>query len=398
VSDLFVAYRNELGRIFTLRPVFSVIVLASLIYAAVYPQPYLNEALSNVPMALVDLDRTTSSRDLARRLDATSDVAVAMVLPDLANAQRAVYERAAFGILVIPQHFERDLLHGRASPIALYADASYFLIYQRVSGAVSAVARAFGAEIEINRLIGIGVDAPTASAAADPLVLTAVPLFNPQGGYGTYLLPAALVLILQQTLLIGVGLLGTLSTAQVHASNSASRTSSASATVSGKLLAYLTVEVAIVPFYLLGLPYLYGLPRLGSVTTILGFALPFVLSVGALGVLVAALFRKPLVVQLVFAPVGLPVFFLAGFAWPTETIPESIRLIAKLLPSTSAIDGLVKIGQLGASLSDVRGEFLTLWGLAAFYGCVAILLERRKSRAIPRARYRSTIPSTVFRI
>ena len=41
---------------------------------------------------------------------------------------------------MIPQNFERDLLHGRASPIALYADASYFLMYQRVSGGVVAVA------------------------------------------------------------------------------------------------------------------------------------------------------------------------------------------------------------------------------------------------------------------
>ena len=48
------------------------------------------------------------------------------------------------------------------------------------------------------------------------------------------------------------------------------------------------------------------------------------------------------------------------------------------MPSTSAIDGFVKIGQLGAPLSDVRSQLFTLWGLAAFYGAVAVVLEMRK--------------------
>ena len=85
---------------------------------------------------LVDRDGTQSSRDFARRVDATPDVAITEELPDVASAEREVYARRVGGILVIPQYFERELLHGRPSPVALYADASYFLIYQRVAGAV----------------------------------------------------------------------------------------------------------------------------------------------------------------------------------------------------------------------------------------------------------------------
>jgi ABC-2 type transport system permease protein len=203
-------FRDELRRIFTLRPVFSVLVIGSAFYAAFYPQPYLNEALRNVPVAVVDVDGTSTSRELARLVDATPDIAVTMVLPDLVSAEREVYARNIFGIVVIPKNFERDLLHGRASPIALYADASYFLMYQRMSGGVIAVARTLGVEVETARLIGIGVDPALAAAATDPLQLTAVPLFNPQGGYATYVLPGAFVLLLQQILLMGVGLLGTL--------------------------------------------------------------------------------------------------------------------------------------------------------------------------------------------
>lgn len=378
MSAVLAVARQEFHRIFALRPAFSVLVLAILIYAVLYPQPYLNEALRDVPIAVVDQDGSVASREFARRVDATPDVAVAMVLPDVPSAEREVLARRIHGILVIPFDFERDLLHGRPSPVALYADAGYFLMYQRLSGGVAAVAQGFGAEVEAARLVAIGVDPVVAAAAADPMPLTAVTLFNPQGGYATYVLPAAFVLILQQTLLIGVGLLGTSAEGQ---GGGRAATAGAFATVAGKLLAYLALEAVIVPFYLIALPYLYGLPRLGGAGAVLLMALPFVLAVSGLGLVVSALLRRALAVQLTCAAIGLPFFFLAGFAWPVEAIPEAVRRVATLVPSTAAIDGLVRLSQLGASLGDVRGRFLTLWALALLYGGIAVLLEARRRRA-----------------
>lgn len=282
-------------------------------------------------------------------------------------------ERTVSGILLIPGNFERDLLHGRPSPVALYADASYFLIYQRIAGAVSAVARTLGSEVESARLVGAGVDPALAGAVVDPMPLTAVPLFNPQGGYATYLLPAAFILILQQLLLIGTSLLGTIPDPDRPSAG-------ALATVTGKYIAYLVPAALILPFYLIALPYLYGIPRLGSPATILLFALPFVLAVCGLGLIAPAVFRTPLAVQLAAAAVGLPFFFLAGFSWPQESMPDAVRLVARLLPSTSAIDGLVRVAQLGAPLSEVAEPFLTLWALAGLYGAIAVALAARRGR------------------
>lgn len=379
MTPILAVCKEELGRILTLKPVRSVLIIAMLVYAVFYPQPYLNEALRDVPIALVDQDGSTASRDFARRLDASPDVTVAINLPDLPSAERAIFTRDLYGILVIPRDFEQELLHGRASPVALYADASYFLMYQRIAGGVSAVARTLGAEVETARLVAIGVDPALAGAAVDPLPLTAVPLFNPQSGYATYLLPAALVLILQQLLLIGTGLLGTLP--RPHPGVAAGP----AARVGGRLLAYLCLQALVVPFYLVVLPWLYGIPRLGSPLLILIVAAPFVLAVGSLGQVVAGLFRQSLLVQLAATSIGLPFFFLAGFAWPGEAMPAPLRLLAELVPSTSAIEALVAVGQLGAGLADVRMPFLVLWGLAGFYGLVAVVMEHRRDSQRPNA-------------
>jgi ABC-2 type transport system permease protein len=131
------------------------------------------------------------------------------------------------------------------------------------------------------------------------------------------------------------------------------------------------------PLYLIVLPYMYGLPRLGGIGPILIFAIPFVLSVAGLGFVVAGIFRKSVRVQLILGAAGLPLFMVAGFSWPREAIPPVIKLVSHVVPSTSAIDGFVKLSQLGAPFSAVTSEFLTLWVLAIFYNLVALLLVPR---------------------
>ena len=88
-------FSQEFRRIFAMRPVFSVLVIGSAFYAIFYPQPYLNEALRNVPIAVVDVDGTTTSRELARLVDATPDIAVTMVMP-ISSAPSARSMRARF--------------------------------------------------------------------------------------------------------------------------------------------------------------------------------------------------------------------------------------------------------------------------------------------------------------
>lgn len=379
MSGILTAYRHELDRIFALKAIFSTLFVAALIYAVYYPQPYRNEALRDVPIAVVDLDGTTASRELARRLDASSDVAVAMALPDLAAAEREVFKRTLSGAVVIPLHFERDLLHGRASPISLYSDASYFLINTRIAGAVNTVARAYGAEVETARLIGLGIDPAVAASATSPMPLVSIPLFNPQGGYATYVLPGAFTIIMQQTLLIAVCLLATIAGMPGVAGQSVPDVGPV-ATVLGKLAAYLTVAAITVPFYCIVLPYFYNIPRLGALGTIALFALPFVLSVSALGMVIGLMLRSPLTVQLTAAALGLPLFFLSGFSWPIEAVPPALRALAQLIPGSMAITGLTQVIEMGASISDVRNQFLGLWALAGGYILLAIILQSRRER------------------
>lgn len=142
------------------------------------------------------------------------------------------------------------------------------------------------------------------------------------------------------------------------------------------------------------LPYLYGLPRLGGILPILIFAVPFVFSVAGLGFVVAGIFRRPVSVQLILAAAGLPLFMVARFSWPSEAIPPVIRAVSYLVPSTSAIDGFVKLSQLGAPLSAVNSEFVTLWALAFLYNFVALLQTAYGGKRLDPVPSESTLPAS----
>jgi len=366
MSDILTALRAELRGIFADRQVRLILLAALVIYALIYPFPYRAELLRDVPVVLIDLDRSSSSAELARRVNASEAVWLRHDAPDMIAAIRLVQERRAYGVLLIPEGFERALLRGVQSPVALYADASYFLMYQRVMQGAAVPLRQLGVEVEMGRLIAQGSAPNVALAQVSPAAQVEVPLFNPAAGYATYVLPAAFVLILQQTMLMGLALVAT-RRGRGHG-HPVWR-------VLGRMGAWILLYALLLPVYLIVLPAIYGLPNLGSPVAVLLLGLPFVLATGLLAQCVAALFRRGEVVQVVLLAVGLPFFFLSGFAWPVEAIPAHLNWFAQIIPSTAAIDGLVRVGQMGASLPEISHRLWQLWGLVGIFATVAICLE-----------------------
>ena len=377
MTAVLVVWRDTLWQIFTYRPALMVMVLSLVIYGLLYPQPYLAETLRDIPVALVDQDGSVSSRELTRRLGATEAVQIAGIFPDLAAAEQALFARRVHGVVYIPQGFERDMLRGGATTLALYADASYFLMYQQLSTGVNTVARGLGAEVEMGRLVAQGVAPTNALAKVDPLPLVLVPLFNPQGGYASYLLPAAFVLILQQTLMMGVGLLATRREPPAQAADVTG--GNGWRNLLGQTLAYVSLYAFLIPLFLQGVPGWYGLPALGSLGMLLWVALPFVLAAAFLGLLIAAWLKRGELVQLVLLGIGLPFFFLSGFAWPSDAMPGWIVFLAQWVPSTPAIDALVRVTQMGATMTDVVWQVLQLWGLALSYGVLLVMIQSRRA-------------------
>lgn len=359
----------ELHRIFSDRGALLLLAGAVVFYSLVYPLPYRPQVAKEMPIAAVDLDRSALSRRLVRMADATELVAVRKRTTDWKEAEREVREGRAAGVLLVPKQFERKLLRGERPTLEILADAAYLLVYRQVLTALVQTAATFSAGVEIRRLRASGV--PGAAAAMvrrDPLPLAQRPLFNPSTGYATYVVPAVLLLILQQTLLIGIGLLA--GTAREQAEEPAGADQdlwSRGCAVLGRAAAYFILYCVHCVFYFGILTRLYRFPHRGDPLTLLTFLVPFLLSVVFLGLALSNLFKHRETAMQTLLFTSLPAVFLAGFSWPREAIPKGLRLAAHLLPSTAAIPGLLRIQQMGASLGQVRTDWFVLWGLCALY-------------------------------
>lgn len=377
-AGLIGAFRGEYARILADRGLFSLIVLAPIIYGVFYPQPYLGQLVRDIPVALVDDDRTDISRTLIENLDADEAISVTRQAATLAEARAALERREVFGIVGIPEGTAREVLKGNAARVPAFVDSAYFLLYNRVLQGIADATGKTSSDLLSGGARGDGSLSRATLAASAPATILIEPLFNPTGGYGSYIVPAAFVLILQQTLLMGAATAGGLAFERGGAA--ALRRRSGARAVVGQALAHLALALPGCVLYLVLLPRIYGFAASGRLLDLTAVALPFILAVSFLGQFFGAFFRRRETAMLLIIALSLPLFFLVGVAWPQEAIPEVMRRASVVFPSTFGIDGLVRINQMGASLADVSADWRGLWILALLYAALATVAGRLSAR------------------
>jgi ABC-2 type transport system permease protein len=371
------AFMAEWRRVLGTRSAFSLLFLAPLVYGVYYPQPYLNQILRKLPIAVVDDDLSGLSRQIVETLDASGALSVAVRARTLAEARTAIDRGKALAAVEIPADTERDLLKGITAHIPIYADATYLFIFRSTASGIATAIGALTSDLVSRgaRSDGSLVKAKLASLSPSDILLQ--PIFNPVGGYASYVVPAAFVLILQQTLLIGAAML----TGAALANGGGTF-----AGVFGRGIAHLTIYLPALALYLVVLPRFYGFSTLGHLPQLFALATVFLLATSFLGQAIGAWFTRPENATLLLLATSLPQFFTAGFAWPREAIPGAAIALGRLFPADHAIDGLVRINQLGASIWEVERDWLGLWCLALAYFALAVISAFAAKRGRAHAR------------
>src|SRR5215467_6360957 len=145
------------------------------------------------------------------------------------------------------------------------------------------------------------------------------------------------------------------------------------ASVPGRGVAHLTIFAPVLALYFIVLPRFYGFSTLGHPLQLFVLASLFILATSFMGQAVGAWFKRPDTPMLIFLATSLPQFFLTGFSWPREAIPGPVLAAGRIFPSDLAIDGIVRINQLGATLWDVAHAWRGLWLLAIGYFVLAVI-------------------------
>lgn len=378
--------RNEFRTIFTDAGVVLILVLALIIYATVYSMAYGAQVLRNVPIGVVDECRTPTSRSLIETFNAGPNTYVAYNPTSMEEAKDLFFKRKIYGVVYIPSDYEEKLLGGLQANVAIYADASYFLMYRQVFQEVVTSIGATGAMVEFQRLIAKGANLPQAQATTQPVIYQSHNLFNPYLGYGTFVMPAIIMVIIQQTMLIGIGMIGGtwrefgLYRKLIPANCKRMYTLPI---VLGKALVYISIY-AVTLLYIMTVHYkLFHYPSNGSTEAVVGLLVPYLLACIMLGIAISTLFRYREQSLLLLFWTSIPILLLSGASFPREAIPEWLYTLGQVFPSSSGVNAFIRIRTMGASLRDVMPELRILWAQVFVYGglaCIGIhvILTRQK--------------------
>ncbi|SFN37562.1 ABC transporter permease [Variovorax sp. OV329] len=371
MSDVLKGLRQTLHAVFTTRPALIILVLAGFLYGFYYPAAYQHQVATRLPIALVDLDQSPASRKITERLLATPQLRLVEQLGDFESARTLLEKRQVDGLVLIPANFERGVLSGtRPDAVAFYLNGAYIV-------RVSAIGE--GLQAALQDAVAQALEAPARALGIrklTPVQLIVHPLFNTREGYGSYVVPGVAVVIVHQTLFMGIVLL------MGERRRLGQRFASAGELL-GSGLAFVLIGLMTALFYFGFVFWFQDYPRAGGFGAMLLGALLFVAATVAFALFIGSFFdRGERSAQFLAASSAL-VFFLSGVPWPFAAMPAPLAALAQLLPSTSGVQALVKINQMDAQLRDVLPELGTLAALLAVYGALALrrYLKRPAVRA-----------------
>ena len=370
---------NELRVIIKDKGIMIFILFVPLAYPLLYSYVYTNEVVRDVPVAVVNDCDNAMTRDILRKIDASPDVKIISACNNMDEALQLVREQKAYGIIHIPESFARDIYNGDQTSIGVFCDMSSMLYYKAILLTATNVSLDVNKDIKVEHHLTASNDREE-EIIKTPIEYDYVALYNPQSGFAAFLIPPVLMLIIQQTLLLGIGMSAGNTREHYHGSfvpfNHYYK--SPLHIVVGKTLFYFTLYVLLGIYMFTFVTQSFCLPQLGDYGTYLAFLTPYLLACIFFAMVLSTLIYRREDCIMLFVFLSVPLLFLSGISWPGAAMPEFWKYISWIFPSTFGLNGYVRIQGMGAMLSDVSFEYYGLWIQAGVYFILACLLYYRQ--------------------
>jgi ABC-2 type transport system permease protein len=376
--DIYYVWINELKVVFKDPAVILLFFIVPLAYPVLYSFIYNNEVAHEVKVVVVDDSHSALSREFKRKVDATADVKVVGYATDMEDAREALRRKDAYGIIYIPGDFSRKINTQQQTSVSLYADMSSLLFYKAIMLSATEVSLDMGADI---RVAEMGAGSQEEEATTRQTVESEwVVLYNTQNGFASFLVPAILILIIQQTMILGIAtIVGTHNDKKrftIASHTSEGKNVGALKLTIGKAFCYASLYMLISVWVLRVVPYIFKFPQIGDPLTIGAFLMPYLLAATFFSMTLSYFCSQREFGMLLFVFTSVIFIFISGISWPWTAIPAPIQSIAYIIPSTPGIHGFIKINTMGATLRDVWPEYITLWIHSAVYCLTAVLMYK----------------------
>lgn len=365
IKQLFV---RELKIIFNDHSILLTILGAPILYFFFLGTIYLNKDANQIPVAIVDLDHSELSRTMIRFIESEQKVVIVDMPADYQGGVESLYKMNCAGFLFIPKGTEKAVRKGEQATMKLFLNNTRFLPSNGLNAAIQGVALTIDAGIRIKYFMVEGNHPEHAMELALPLKVDLRPIYNPTNNYGDFLLPGLFLLIIQQTLLIGLGE----SMAEEKLGKSFFEKYSLTQLLYGKSSFYaLLYSFYFVFFYAVLIPF-FNLDMNGKYSLIIPFSALFLFTIILYTLFVSSFFKKPQDYMEIMAFTSYPIFLVTGFSWPVNEMPIFMQWISYLNPASAFFNGTQRIIVMGGQLEHLLPEIIQLLVLFTL-GSIAVV-------------------------
>lgn len=376
---------KTLRSIFTDSGVLLLAIIVPLVYPLLYSWIYTNEVTREVPVCVVDHSGSASSRNFIRLMDGTPDLQVAAQCADMKEAERMLAEQKAYGIIYFPTDFATKTNRMEQSFISVYVDMSFMLYYKTIYMTLTNLNLQENTKIQL-KLAQNKTDREDQLQAAS-IKIEEHSLFNTTGGYGNFLLQAVIVLIIQQTLILGISMragwnrqlrdLGGRKRdgASIYMHKKENTYHNILKDFWGIFLSYGAVYLVMATYVLLVTPRIFGFAQRISFHDFCVLLVPMLFAMLGFAMAISTIFkrREDCMICVVFS--SLPMLFLVGVSWPEASIPQFWEYVAWFIPGTPAARAFVRLNEMGNTLQSVYPYLAALIVQGLFYILIYFLRQ-----------------------
>lgn len=348
------------------RPMWLMLLLSLCLMSMVY----MNHSVWDLPIGVIDMDHSPASRLAIREINATPKVK-ARLYDNLPEALHDLGLRRLFAVLLMPQDMEQKMLAGKQVSIPVYGDATNRLANGQIQLDVTAAYQQVLNHYNVQLMMQQGFSAHQAEVILTPAIGQAVDVFNPGISFAAIVFPGLLVMLLQHSLLIA--------SVRVNISLRSQGAPPLAMTL-GALSALLPVWLFL-SVVLFGLwPWVLGYRQTAPLAELVILTLPFQLAVLGLAKLLTECIREVERIYLSLSFITTPVYYLSGTIWPVQSMPDWVRTISMMLPSTWGTRMIAGVNQMGLPAAEIWQDVIMLLVMGAVYATAGFLVAKLRER------------------
>jgi len=288
---------------------------------------------SRIPIAVVDLDNTTTSRTLVRQLDAFEKTDIKYKSLSFKEARICMERMEVYAVLTIPENFAKDAILGNRPKLVYYTNNAFLISGSLLFQDLKTISTLASASVGLQTAWAKGITERQIMPILQPITIDAHPIGNPWLNYSVYLnnviLPGILQLII---LLFTVSAFGSEIKAGTGRKLLELGNNSILKVIIGKLLPY-TIIYSFIALLFMSILYYYNRFPLhcGFWPIFLNYLCLIIAAQGA-GIILLGIFRNYRLALSIASLIGMVSFSIAGFSFSVLAMDGSLSALSNFFP------------------------------------------------------------------